>query len=333
MMFALRKTLKPPSVFTTIHRLISTVKLPEPESSAAYDDLITNAGRNRDFAAVRDLLNQRYTNGFFPTNNTFKFISTDLSVLNDVLQTLADLNGKNIRIKSYESLISCLCKNHLIEEALRVAEVAAAGGASAAEAVANASTFHPILSLLTRKKVFDRAWSVIEIMKSKKIARDVTCYNYFLTAYSVAGDLRSNVDVLKKMAEEGIKADARTYDALVLGACKGGKMDGAMAIMRKMEDDGVEAMYATYAHIIVKLVNLDYCAQAVKFVMSYAGRDSKLDLHNFGLLAARLLDAKKVDETKCVLQEMVKRKLNLSDKLSNFYNQNVKVDSQTDILD
>ncbi|MFS7968829.1 hypothetical protein Hanom_Chr09g00802131 [Helianthus anomalus] len=64
-------------------------------------------------------------------------------------------------------------------------------------------------------------------------------------------------------------------------------MDGAVAILRMMVDDGVEALYATYAHVIRGLVRLDYCAQAVEFVMSYGGKDKRLASHNFGLLATR----------------------------------------------
>ncbi|KAI3757832.1 hypothetical protein L6452_05375 [Arctium lappa] len=313
-MFALRKTLKQPSVFTALHRLIATAKLPEPSTSAAYDDLITTAGRERDFVTVRYLLNQRYANGLFNTTNTFNFVSTaDLSVLDDILKTLPDLNEGHCRKSAYDSLIARLCKMQLADAALRVAEELLREKYGA-----DACTFHPILSLLSRNKRLDEAWRVIEIMRSKGIARDVTCYNFLLTSYSVTGDLRSGVGVLKRMAEEGLKADARSYDALVLGACKAEKMDGAIAILRRMLDDGVEAMHSTYAHVIGNLVRLGYCAQAVKLVMSYGGKDKKLDTHNFGLLASRLIGVKKVDEAKYVLEEMVKRDLEMGEKLQEF---------------
>ncbi|KAM0014390.1 putative tetratricopeptide-like helical domain superfamily, pentacotripeptide-repeat region of PRORP [Helianthus debilis subsp. tardiflorus] len=319
-MFTLRKTLKPSSIFTTAHRLITTIKLPELPTTAAYDDLIYTAGRDRDFAAVHHLLNHRHANGFFTTTNTFNFISTDLTILNDVLTTVSNLNEKNCRKKSYESLITRLCKLQLIDEALRAAEAASAVGIHGGDA----TTFHPILSVVTRKKDFDLGWRVVKIMKANNIARDVTCYNFFLTAYSVSGDLRSNVVVLKKMAQEGLNADARTYDALVLGACKVGKMDAAVAILRRMVDDGVEALYATYAHVIGGLVRLDYCAQAVEFVMSYGGKDKKLDSHNFGLLATRLIGVKKVEEAKYVLEEMVNRDLDMSENLQKYYSEDVQ---------
>ncbi|XP_024971535.1 pentatricopeptide repeat-containing protein At2g40240, mitochondrial-like [Cynara cardunculus var. scolymus] len=313
-MFALRKTLKQPSVFTALHRLITTGQLPEPSTSAAYDDLITTAGRERDFVTIRNLLNQRYANGLFNTTNTFNFISTDLSVLDDLLKTLPDLREGYCRKSAYDSLIVRLCKMQLIDSALRVAEELIRGKYGA-----DACTFYPILSLLSRQKNFDEAWRVLEIMKTKGIARDVTCYNHMLTSYSITGDLRSSVDVLKKMAEEGVKADARTYDALVLGACKMEKMDGAIAILRRMLDDGVEAMHSTYAHVIGNLVRLGYCAQAVKLVMGYGGKDKKLDTHNFGLLASRLISVKKMDEAKYVLEEMVKRDLEMGEKLKDFF--------------
>ncbi|KAL4588049.1 hypothetical protein LXL04_000927 [Taraxacum kok-saghyz] len=319
-MFVLRKTLKPSSVFTTIHRSIATIKPTEPPTSAAYDDLIASAGHERDFATVRHFLNQRHAKGCFNTNTTFKFISKDLSVLDDLLETLSTLNEGHCRKSAYDSLISWLCKIKLTDAALQVADKAIRGKYGA-----DASTFHPLLSVLTRKKNFDEAWRVIEIMKSNRIPRDITSYNFFLTSYSVTGNLSPCVDVLRKMGEEGLKADARTYDALVLGACKAGKMNGAMAILRRMLDDGVEAMYSTYAHVIGNLVRLGYCAQAVEFVMSYGGKDQKLDSHNFGLLAARLIAIEKVDEAKNVVEEMVKRDIQLGEKLKAFYNDNVKL--------
>ncbi|PWA61754.1 tetratricopeptide repeat (TPR)-like superfamily protein [Artemisia annua] len=301
-MFTLRKTLKPSSLITTIHRSITSATRPEPSTTAEYDDLITTAGKNKDFTTISSLLTQRYNKGIFTTNNTFKFISKDLTAINDLQKTISDLNG-NTRKKAFESLVACLCKFNFVDQALTTAELAAD------ESAADVTTFHPILSVLTRRKDFERAWRVVDVIKAKKIPRDVMCYNFFLTAYAFTGNLRPCVDVLRKMAEEGLKADARTYDALVLGACKQGKMGGAIVIMRKMVESGVEPIYATYAHVIGGMVKLGLYTQAVKFVMSFAGKDKKLDSHNFGLLAVRLMAKKQTDEAESVMEEMAKRGL------------------------
>lgn len=224
------------------------------------------------------------------------------------------MNG-NTRKKSYESLVACLCKFNLVDQALTTAELAAD------ESGADVTTFHPIISVLTRRKDFERAWRVVDIMKSRNIARDVLCYNFFLTAYAFTGDLTPCVDVLKKMAEEGLKSDARTYDALVLGACKTGKIGGAIVIMRKMVECRVEPIYATYAHVIGAMVKLGLYTQAVKFVMSYAGKDKKLDSHNFGLLAVRLTAKNQMDEAKSVMEEMAKRDLVIGETVKKIYDQ------------
>nr|GEW72373.1 hypothetical protein [Tanacetum cinerariifolium] len=150
---------------------------------------------------------------------------------------------------------------------------------------------------------------------------DGWCSGFGLGAYAVNGNLTPCVDVLKRMADEGLKADARTYDALVLGACKAGKMGGAIVIMRKLVEGGIEPIYATYAHVIGGMVKLGYYAQAVKFVMSYEGKDKKLDSHNFGLLAVRLVVKKQMDEAKNVLEEMVKRDLVMDETVKKIYDQ------------
>lgn len=83
-MSILRKTLKSPTPFHQIYRFLTT--------SAQYDDLINAAGREKDFTTVHHLLTKRIKDGCFNTTNTFKFIATDLSVLNDLLQALSRLD-------------------------------------------------------------------------------------------------------------------------------------------------------------------------------------------------------------------------------------------------
>ncbi|XP_057980135.1 pentatricopeptide repeat-containing protein At3g56030, mitochondrial-like isoform X2 [Malania oleifera] len=294
------------------------LRLNEP-SSVYYDELIYAAGRSRDFATIHHLLNKRMKDGFFNTNNTFKFItnaaSDSSSLLNKLSQTLARLDEGFPRKSAYDSLIMRLCKLDRMEESLRLVEEMIRGGYGA-----NACSFHLILSALTRRKKMEAAWHVIELMRKIKISLDVTAYNYLLTAYSFAGNLSAAAGVLENMREEGMEADTRTYDALVLGACKAGKVEGAFAVLRRMEDYGVSQLYSTHAHVINALLRSGYYAQAVEFVMSYAGRDRHLDMESFGLLANRLIGSNRFEEATLVLEEMCKRGVPMEDKLKHFCN-------------
>lgn len=158
---------------------------------------------------------------------------------------------------------------------------------------ATSVTFHPILSVLTRRKEMEAAWRVVEVMRVLKVKRDITALNYILTAYCCVGDLAAAADVLVKMEEEGVNADVRTYDSLVLGACKARKLEVTLRVIRRMAENGKPAMHSTHWHVIKEMVRSGYVAQAAEYVMTFAGRDRRLDAENFEFLANRLIKSSK----------------------------------------
>lgn len=159
---------------------------------------------------------------------------------------------------------------------------------------------------------------MMDLMREIRIPPDVTAYNFFLTAYCFVGDLTAAAGLMTKMEDEGMVADSRTYDALVLGACRAGKVEVALAVLRRMVDDGLQTLYSTHVHVISAMLKLGYYGQAVEFVLIYGGRDKALDTENFGILARRFIDLKKLDEAKLVLEEMRKRGLRMDQKLKVF---------------
>lgn len=279
--------------------------IPDVPSCTYYDERINKAGREGDFATLHHLLNKRVRDGFFNSNNTFKFISpNNVSILDDLLETIARLDSGFPRKSSYDCLIARLSKMRCISEAMRVAVAMVRKGHEV-----NNVTFHPIINALTKDKEFEEAWRVMEVMKSCGISPDLTSYNFLLTGYCFAGNVASAASVLAKMEEEELGMDTRTYDALILGACRAGKLDAALALVRRMVDDGVSPLYCTHAHIIGAFLKYNYYEQAVKFVRSYAGRDTKLDAENFGILASRLITRSKLEEAKELVKEMSERRL------------------------
>lgn len=282
---------------------------PDPHelTPAHYDNLINTAGRNRDFASVRDLLNKRARDRCFNTSHTFDFITNteaSLSALDEVAQAVAHIDKGFARKSAYDSLIARLCRLHRVDESLRLVDAMVRSDSGA-----NACTFHPILNALTRMRKMEEARRVMGIMRDSRIPPDVTSYNFLLTAYCFTKNLEAAAGVLAEMEEEGMAADSRTYDALVLGACKSGKVEGAMAILRRMEDDGLPVIYSTHSHVINGLIRMRYYGQAIEFVMMYGGKDRKLDEESFGILASRLINLKRFEDAKLVLKEMRKRGL------------------------
>ncbi|KAF8397242.1 hypothetical protein HHK36_016152 [Tetracentron sinense] len=274
---------------------------PEKPSAAYYDNLITIAGRSRDFTTIHHLLNQRVKDGFFNTTNTFKFVTDNDDDLDQLTQSLETLDRGFPRKSAFDALIARLCKSNQIDKSLRVIDTMVRGSHGI-----NACTFHPILNALTRNKSMDEAWRVLALMREIGISPDLTSYNSVLTAYCVAGDLSAAAGVLGKIQEEGMEVDPRTYDAMVLGACRAGKVDGALAVLRRMEDDGVPLLYSSHSHVISGLLELRCYAQAVEFVRSYEGRDRGLDTESFGYLGRCFIRRKLYVEAKLVLGEMDK---------------------------
>lgn len=303
-------------------RSLSTVKISQSRHSPTeFDKLINDAGNSGDFETVRRLLNSRVAYGCFNTSDTFKFLTNTASYssdLEDLRHVLPQIDGGFTRKNAYDILIARLCKLNRIEDALIV--IGDMSGLTP-------TTFHPILCSLTKKNKIEEAWRVVESMRSKSVPVDVTSYNYFLTSHCYDGELEEASKVIRKIEEEeGISPDARSYDALVLGACRSGKVEAAIGLLRRMEEEGVSVLYSTYAHVITELVKEGYYALSLEFVITYAGKDLRLDGESFGCLAGTLIKRKRFEETKIVLREMVKRGLRLRDELKEFYERNVRND-------
>ncbi|KAL8155295.1 pentatricopeptide repeat-containing protein At3g56030, mitochondrial-like [Apium graveolens] len=281
-----------------------------PTTSHHYDELINAAGRSGDFSAVRRLLNNRWRDGFLNTKFTFNFITSELTALEETLQTLKYLDIGFAKKGAYDSLIARLSKLEHTRHALRVAQIMVSDNVGA-----NAMSFHPILNYMSRKNNGE-AVGVLKMMRGMKVFPDVTSYNYVLTAYCCDGRLEEAVKVVDEMDENGIVYDSRTYDALLLGACKAKRVDGGLVLLRRMVDEGMSTLYSTHIHVINALLKMGYYGQAVEFVLIYAGTDKALDHECFGVLARRLITLKKFDEAKLVLEEMRSRGLEIEGKLA-----------------
>nr|GMD52966.1 pentatricopeptide repeat-containing protein At3g56030, mitochondrial-like [Ipomoea batatas] len=286
----------------------------ETLTTSKYDELINKAGRNGDFDTVQSLLEQRGKHGLFCTNYTFKFISRDISKLDDLLAALSRIDQRFARKSAHDCLVARLSKLRHLPQALRVAEIVVREGYGS-----NAVTFHPILNELTKMRKFKEAWRVVEAMKDLKVRPDLTAYNYILTGYCYVRDLSSAAGVLTNLENEKLGADTRTYDALVLGACRAGKPDAALRLLIRMEDEAISPLYSTHAHIIGSMVRLGFHAQALEFVMTCSGRDLKLDYENFGTLATKLIYRKRFEDAKVVVKEMKQRGIEMGEKLKEFY--------------
>ncbi|XP_057446481.1 pentatricopeptide repeat-containing protein At2g40240, mitochondrial-like [Lotus japonicus] len=307
----------------TLRRLTTLAAKPFPDhpTSAYYDELAVEAGTSGDLNALRDILNKRFQDGCFNTKHTFSFITaTNLTstLIDDVVRTLSGLNPGFTRKSAFESLVTRLCKLERADDALQVVESMAVEGSCSP----TASTFNPVLSLLTRQKSLDEARRVEERMAGFGLRLDLTAHNMFLMSYCFSGDLEAAAGVLKRIENEGLAADPRTFDALVLGACKAGVVDGAIAVVRRMVEDGVPMLYSTHMCVITTLLRMNCYKQARKYARSFGGKDTTLDTQLLGCLGSKLMMLKKVKEAMLILDEMNQKGLPMGQKLKAFYLKN-----------
>ncbi|GFP97666.1 pentatricopeptide repeat-containing protein at3g56030 [Phtheirospermum japonicum] len=301
-MISFRRLSKNSIIAAPIHNVTAPNAI---QTSAQYDDLINVAGREGDFASVRRLLTERQSHGCLNTSNTFNFIATNISALDDLLQNLAVLGGDWFaRKNAHDALVAQLAKLYRTADALRVVEVMAEKRYGA-----TAATFHPILNALAHKKEMSAAWRVVDTMRARGFKPVPTSLNYILTAYCFDGDVASAAKTVVKMEAYGMVADAITYDALVLGACRAGKVEAAVAVVRRMVGEGLPPLFSSHVHIIKEMVRRRYYALAVEYVRIFAGKDEKLDAENFGYLVRRLRNGKRIAEAKSVVEEMARRGL------------------------
>ncbi|KAJ8438622.1 hypothetical protein Cgig2_017960 [Carnegiea gigantea] len=272
-------------LFSTSSTLSPTLSKPAAAPTTAYhDDLVNEAGRARDFRRVRHLLIKRINEGCFSSKDTFRFITNTeslLALLHDLFECIASVPKGVPRRSALDAFINRLCKLGFVKDALQVLDKM-----RQRKLEINAYSYHPVLNALTSKKDVEGALRVLEGMKAIGINPDTTSYNYILTAYCVQGEAIEAGDLLEMMlGEKGVKADARTYDAMVLGACRAGKVEGALAM---------------------------------KFVMSFAGRERGADKENLELLGNGFLKLGRFEDAKRVAGEMFKRALPMGQKLRNF---------------
>ncbi|TKY45005.1 Pentatricopeptide repeat-containing protein [Spatholobus suberectus] len=321
---------KPPSItlksLSTLRRFATTLTaakpFPDDPTAAYYDDLAAAAGSSGDFPSLRDVLNKRVQDGFFNTKRTFSFVTATTlspSLLDDVVNTLAQVNEGRTRRYALDSLVTRLCRLRRADDALRVIDTLARGGVCAP----TACTFHPVLSLLARAKSLDHARRVVDLMNGLGVGLDLTAHNIFLMAHCFAGDLGAAAGVLRQMEEEGMAADARTFDALVLGACRAGRVEGAMVVLRRMVDDGVPMLYSTHMYVIGTLLKMKCYELGVRYVRGFGGKDRLLDAELLGCLAGKLVNLNRVKEGMSILEEMKQRGLPMGYKLNHFYEMNV----------
>ncbi|KAL6003282.1 hypothetical protein ACLOJK_023505 [Asimina triloba] len=290
----------------------------EKPTSPHFDRLVNEAGQSRDFPTIHSLLTQRVQAGCFNTTNTFSFVThaDPTTLLPHLIPAISSLDEGFSRKNAFDSLIARLSKSHP-DHALHVLDEMLQRRIGA-----NAVTFYPLLSHLSRNKWMDRVSDLLELMRREGIPPDTTCYNYVLSALCHLGDLPAAATALNSMLQEGLVADSMTFDALVLGACRAGRFDGAVALVRRMEEEGVHGMYSTYAHIIRGLLHVGGHGEAIEFVRCVGGtcgRERRLDGENYGVLGRGLLRRERWEEVTIVVREMQDKGLEVEDKLMDAY--------------
>ncbi|XP_057760709.1 pentatricopeptide repeat-containing protein At2g40240, mitochondrial-like [Arachis stenosperma] len=169
--------------FTTI-ATATAKQFPANPTSTSYDELTNAAGSSGDFHALRDALNKRIQDNCFNTKSTFNFVTDETfssSLLNHLLQTLSALNRGVTRKNAFDSLITRLCKLQRVDDALHVIEYMARTDGGGCRP--SATTFYPVLNLLTRQKAIDHARRVVDFMSTLGLNLDLTGHNYFLVAH------------------------------------------------------------------------------------------------------------------------------------------------------
>ncbi|KAL9224217.1 hypothetical protein vseg_000278 [Gypsophila vaccaria] len=281
--------------------------------TAYYDDQVAEAGEAGDFPRLRHLLIERINKQCYNSKDTFNFVTktqNSIYALDRLFDCLASLPAGTPRRSAFDCFVKRLCILGLHDHALRVVDKMRQRNLEL-----NSYTYHPVIHTVTKKHGVEEAVALLQRMRDDGIEPDTTSYNFLLTAYCKRRDVGKAVSVLEAMK----KGDARTYDAMVVGACKVGKVEGAVAIVRAAVDDGVTLIHSTYEHVIKALLDAGYYVQGLKFVLCFAGRVKKLDDVIFDVLGKGLIELRRFEEAKMVVDEMKKRELFMSKKVMEFW--------------
>lgn len=279
-------------------------------SVSTYDKLVDVLGRSRDFETLQRVLSERFAECCSNSDKTFSFATVsndDPNLLNEVMEMIKKLEI-SARRDAYGKLVAALFK----ENHLGAAEVVLEKMASA-DCAPNAFTFRPLILFCCQKYQMDKLRWVFEMMKMNSCPPGSLCFNFVLNGFCKGKRFAEAAELLESMAKMGCKPNAITYDILIQTASMMGSVQGALQLFDRLKEEGISPLYRTHMIILDGLFQTRGFNEAHSFLIQQSGKDSILDLNNYGYLIGVCSKSGLGQEARHLLMEMQTKDLEFLD--------------------
>ncbi|RZC63178.1 hypothetical protein C5167_024951 [Papaver somniferum] len=204
----------------------------------------------------------------------------------------------------YNSLISGLCKNDRLSEALRLFHSMPSRGVSA-----DSYTYNSLIHGLCNSDRLSEAVRVFNIMSSVGVSADSYTYTILINGLSRHGLWKETIRYFDEMMGIGISPNVATFNILIDSLSKQGRMEESSKIFDGMIRSGKEPDVMTYNSMMNGLCLVGKLEEAQRLFDSMADKGLEQDVYSFSVLINGYCKRSRLDEAIQLSKEMQKKGL------------------------
>ena len=221
--------------------------------------------------------------------------------LDDAWNVFDEMRKRGVRpnVVTFVTLVSGLCVNNRLEEALRLKDdMVRVYGIKP-----NASVYTPLIKELCRTGDLNLAFGLKDEMERYKIQLDSAVYTTLISALFKVGRKDMVYQILEKMKVSGCKPDTVTYNAMIHGFCMETDFEAAYKVFDQMAKEGCKPDIISYNIIIGGLCKEGKWAEANDLFEDLPRRGFKRDV-SYRIIFVGFCDCRRFKEAALILDEM-----------------------------
>ncbi|XP_062078029.1 putative pentatricopeptide repeat-containing protein At1g53330 [Humulus lupulus] len=222
--------------------------------------------------------------------------------LDDAWNVFDTMRSKGVHpnVVTFATLISGLCSNCKLEEALRLKEdMSRVYGVKP-----NASVYASLIKELCKIDEFCLAFGLKDEMERGKITLGPTVYTTFISALFKVGKKDEAYRILEEMKVSGCKPDTVTYNAMIHAFCMKKDSDAAYKVLDQMVKEGCKPDIISYNVIIGGLCKEGKWSEANDLFEDLPRRGYKPDIVSYRTMFLGLCNCRRFNEAATFLDEM-----------------------------
>ncbi|KAL3684278.1 hypothetical protein R1sor_002300 [Riccia sorocarpa] len=300
-------------------------------NTCVYNTMIGVVGSNKDFVAMKALMEAMLRDGCEPTSVTFTVIikSFGAKKIDKAVDTFEHMRefGFPPDVATYNCLIDLLIKagedtkawtyyQKLLDSGLepdRITHNILYGSfvkngrvdeaCSLSKALLPVSRYNSLIHYLGRADKLEDAMKVFNNMQDKGRPDNFT-YSSLITFFGKSGKIDAAWDLFQAMERSGCCPDVVVYSAIMSAFRKAGRADEVLQLFNEMKRQGCEPDRESYSDLIHSLVEAKRAGMALTFLDEMKGRGFEPKITTYSDVLRMLGQAGLVEEAYKIFDEM-----------------------------